>query len=188
MNRVSRLRWWWRSVWGATLAGLGSRSARSRTISYRWNRPGPPPDLSKIPRPAWLVPDNEIGVATGLRAVLVSDERHVLALIDCVAYSNGFEFTMSYRSRDKIPHELLRIGVAPSPDRELLVRIEYPNGERGTSGDRGMNAMRAHYEAAYEGKPPPLPAGAVVMPQRGGAATSAMTTATGAGRYRPMDQ
>lgn len=167
VNRISRLRWWWQSVWGATLAGFGRRSA-PKAITVRWNRPGPPPDLSKIPRPTWLIPDDEIGVATGTRAALVSNERQALALVDCIGYSNGFEFTIAYRSRDEIPHQLLGLGAGPSSDRELIVRIDYPDGGRGTSGDCGMNAMTAHYEAAYEGKEPPQPTGPVVLPQGGG--------------------
>ena len=168
VNRISRLRWWWQSVWAATLAAFGRRSARSQKASFRWNRPGPPPNLSKIPRPTWLIPDDEIGVATGMRAALVSNERQALALVDCIGYSNGFEFTIAYRSRDEIPHQLLGMGPAPAPDRELIVRIDYPDGGRGTSGDRGTDAMTAHYEAAYVGREPPLPTGPVVMPQGGG--------------------
>lgn len=168
MNWISRWRWSWRSMWGATLAGFGWRSLKPKQAAFRWNRPGPPPDISKIPRPSWLPPEDEIGVATGLRAALVSDEQQVLALIDCIGYSNGFEFTISYRTRSEIPRQLLGIGAPPTADRELIVRIEYPGGERGSSGDRGMDAMRAHYEAGYEGKEAPTPTAPIVMPQRGG--------------------
>jgi hypothetical protein len=170
MNRTSRLGWWWRVVWSATVAAFGRQpsGARtiggSRTITASFAGPGSPPDLSKLPRPTWLPPDDEMGVATGLRSTLVSDEHHAVVLVDCVGYSNGFEFTISYRSRDPIPRGLLGI----EADREISVRIEYPNGRNSTSHDRDVEAMRAYYQAAVEGKVPPLPAGPVVMPQRGG--------------------
>ncbi len=166
MNRMSRLVWWWRSAWGATLAAFG-RQPRSR-ITYRWSRPGPPPDLSRVPRPVWLPPDDELGVATGIRTSLAANEAAALGLLDCVAYSTGFEFTIAYRSRDEIPRELLGAGPPPSPERELSVRISYPGRTGASSSVRGQDEMTAHYEAAYEGKEPPLPSGPIVLPQRGG--------------------
>jgi hypothetical protein len=72
-----------------------------------------------------------MGVATGLRSTLVSDEHHAVVLVDCVGYSNGFEFTLSHRSRDPIPRGLLGI----EADRQISVRIEYPNGRNNTSHD-----------------------------------------------------
>jgi len=159
MNRISRLRWWWQSTWGATLAGFGIHRPSRATAAFKWNRPGPPPDFSKIPRPTWIIPDDEIGVAAGTRAMLTVDERRAVALIDCVGYSNGFEFTISYRTRDKLPLH------RPGPFVEMEVHIVYPDG---ASAGRGTDAMDAHYEAAYVGAEPPIPNGPVVMPQRGG--------------------
>jgi len=163
------LRWWWQSVWGATMAGLGFRRSavfgRGRAAGYRWARPGPPPDLSKVQRPTWLPPDGELGVAVGTRVVLVSEERFAIALVDCVAYSSGFEFTISYRSRDDLGREVLGFGLPPVPGRELEVRIEYPDGHHASSG---TEAMSAHYEASYQGREPPSPSGPIVLPQRGG--------------------
>ena len=136
VNRIPRLRWWWQSVWGATMAGLGFRRSavfgRGRAVGYPWARPGPPPDLSKVQRPAWLPPDGELGVAVGTRVVLVSEERFAMALVDCVAYSSGFEFTISYRSRDDLGREVLGFGLRPVPGRELEVRIVLP--QRGGGG------------------------------------------------------
>jgi hypothetical protein len=124
--------------------------------------------LSKVPRPVWLPADDEIGVSAGTRAVLLSDGRRALALVDCVAYSTGFEFTISYRSRDDVPPQMLHIHPPPTPSDELAVRIVYHDGARAASDEHGMAAMRRHYQAAYEGKDPPTPAGPIVMPQRGG--------------------
>lgn len=105
-----------------------------------------------------------MGVAAGLRSTIVSDENRAVVLVDCVGYSNGFEFTISYRSRDPIPRGLLGI----EADREISVRIEYSNGRSSTSRDRVGEGIRAYYQAAVEGKVPQLPAGPVVVPQRGG--------------------
>lgn len=115
-----------------------------------------------------MPPDNEIGMAAGVRSALLSDERQALILIECIGYSNGFEFTISYRSRGPIPRQLFDIGVAPSPLGELAIRIEYPDGRFGTSQERITEAMRAFFQAALAGKAPPIPPGPVVVPQRGG--------------------
>ena len=180
MDRTSRFAWWWRVVSSATVAAFGRRGALfraprgadavsgSKTITATFTGPGSPPDLSKVPHPTWLPPDNEIGVAADLRATLASDEHHALILIGCVGYSNGFDFTISYRSRDPISRELLGPGVAQSPGQGLSIRIEYPDGRFSTSQRRVTDAMRAFFQAALEGKTPPLPPGPIVMPQRSG--------------------
>jgi len=63
------------------MAGLGFRRSavfgRGRAVGYRWARPGPPPDLSKVQRPAWLPPDGDLGVAVGTRVVRSSGPRPV---------------------------------------------------------------------------------------------------------------
>src|SRR5438093_1608772 len=109
------------------MAGLGFRRSavfgRGRAAGYRWARPGPPPDLSKVQRPTCLPPDGEFGVAVGARVVLVSEERFAIALVDCVAYSSGFEFTISYRSRDDLGRELLGFGLPPVHGPVLVERI-----------------------------------------------------------------
>jgi hypothetical protein len=56
----------------------------------------------------------------------------------------------------------------PSPFDELEVSIVYHDGARTASDENGMAAMRRHYQAAYEGKDPPTPAGPIVVPQSGG--------------------
>jgi hypothetical protein len=99
--------------------------------------------------------------------VLVSDQSRALAISDCVAYSNGFEFTISLRSSAEIPHQVFG-GTPSSPHADLEVEIAYPEGQHGTSADHGIQAMTAHYEAAYEGKEPPVSTAPVVMPQSGG--------------------
>ena len=51
----------------------------------------------------WLQPpESELGVAVPLREVLASDAGVVIALIDCVAYSTGFMFTIALRAKDEI--------------------------------------------------------------------------------------
>ena len=159
MSRLMRARMWWQSKWGATLAGFGIRRSRTQVMAFRWGRPGPEPDFSKFRPPIWARPDDELGVAAGTRAVLVSTERLAVALVDCVGYSNGFEFTIAYRTRDKLP---LR---RPGPMEEMSVRIVYPDGAVAGSG---RDAMNAHYEAFYADAKPPLPKGPIVMPQGGG--------------------
>jgi len=63
------------------MAGLGFRRSvvfgHGRAVGYRWARPGPPPDLSKVQRPAWLPPDGDLGVAVGTRVVRSSGPRPV---------------------------------------------------------------------------------------------------------------
>src|ERR1700693_3475310 len=54
--------------------------------------PHPPPaDLAPPAPPPWAgPPESEIGLAVPMRTVLLSLPRLVIALTDCVAYSNGF--------------------------------------------------------------------------------------------------
>ncbi|HSS25510.1 MAG TPA: hypothetical protein VLL82_14175, partial [Mycobacterium sp.] len=71
----------------------------------------------------WLDPPNELGVAAATRAVLVSTERLVIALVDCVAYSTGFEFAVAIRSRDlrqKLPYP---IRVSDRDEGELEITV-----------------------------------------------------------------
>jgi hypothetical protein len=105
------------------------------------------------------MPADELRVAAGTRAVLLVVERRAVSLVDCVAYSNGFEFTIARRPRHKLPMNM------PGPLELMTIKVAYPNGAMAGSS---QDAMTAHYEAACGGADPPVPDGPVVGMVHGG--------------------
>ncbi len=108
-------------------------------------------------------------MAVPVRTVLVSRDRLALALIDCVAYSSGFEFSIAVRSLDEIDPE--RMGFMPrgpgETDMGIQVSIAYPGGGAGATAPPLHPELKAYYEAAMEGVERPLPTGPVVMQRSG---------------------
>jgi hypothetical protein len=125
------------------------------------------PDL-----PPWIeAPLDELGVGAPTRTVLLAQERLAIGLVDCVAFSTGFEFTISLRSRDDIEQSRMGFGLPPSSDGGLQISIRYPDG--GLAGGRNPVGpeLNEYFEAAYAGRPPAQPAGPIVG-QRGGSGGS----------------
>src|ERR1700686_3254230 len=100
MDRVGGFRWWLRAML-ARRGWTGYRSSRFVQVPgpfwRRWwhvlrhHAPPLPADFRPPPFPPWAgPPESELGVATPLRIVVVAQPRLVVALVDCVAYSNGF--------------------------------------------------------------------------------------------------
>ena len=127
LPNVNRYTFWWRlrSMLGATLVGFGWRRPRAIVALRRrepwwrrvWHvfRPEPQaPSIAYAGPPPWIQPSEaEFGVAVPLREVLASDADVAIGLIDCVAYSNGFEFSLGLRAK----HELdsIDMGFGPPP-------------------------------------------------------------------------
>jgi hypothetical protein len=100
--------------------------------------------------------------------VLLANDQVAVALVDCVAYSSGFEFTISVRFRHDVEPQAI-YGMPPDHDREFHVGIAYPDGTEGSNAGAGPGGQTSrYYEAIYEGREPGTPAGPVVSPQRGG--------------------
>ncbi len=184
---MNRYTFWWRlrSSLYATLAGFGWRRRPSYAVLTRrepwWRRvwhvfrpePAPPPMAYSGP-PPWVQPsESELGVAVPLREVLASDEGVVIGLIDCVAYSTGFEFRISVRSkRDLDSHEM---GFGPPPpygpdrsDRELTFGIQFADGSAALTGGRPGPEFMAQWKMHAEGREPSPSDGPLLMPRGGG--------------------
>lgn len=184
---MNRMTFWWRlrSLFGATLAGLGWRRP-SQGIAYVsippgpwWRRlwhifkPAPPPVAFDAPTPPPFSgpPDSELGVTVPVRIVLASNPTTVIALTDCAAFSNGFEFRVAVRSRDDIDHRLVGFGPpippgAKPPDGLFRITVRFADGGSASSGQPGPGVE--YYLAKRDGLEPDLPKGPLLLPRSGG--------------------
>jgi hypothetical protein len=182
---------WWRlrSMFGATLAGLGWRRSSMATLAYRpvwiphgpfWKRwwyrlrppSAPPQPFKPVGLPPWAgPPESEIGVALPMRQALHRTVDVVIAVTDLTAYSNGFEFRIAVRSKAAIdPRDM---GFGPPPFREtgtgLSVELRYADGRSKTSSGGGPDPdTMDYYRAAGEGEEPAIPPGPVLGHTSGG--------------------
>jgi hypothetical protein len=131
-----------------------------------------PADFRPPPLPPWAgPPESELGVAVPLRTIVLSRPRVVVAVVDCVAYSNGFKLGVSIRSKDEIDHRSLGFG---SPmEREvkgtLRVGVRFADGRETTTSGHGPGLdVMAYYSVWREGREPEVPAGPVIAHGSGG--------------------
>jgi hypothetical protein len=124
--------------------------------------------------PPWTQPpESELGVAVPLREVLASDPGVVIGLIDCVAYSTGFEFSISVRSRRDLDSTEMGFGPPPpyGPDRsdkELTFGIQFADGRRALTGGRPGPEFMAQWQMHAEGREPAPSDGPILSPRSGG--------------------
>jgi len=107
-----------------------------------------------------------------MREILASDPGVVIALIDCVAFSNGFEFGIAVRAREEIDSRAMGFG-PPSfgterPEQQLQIGVQFADGRRAITGADPGPQFRAHLEATREGLEPDLPDGPILSPRSGG--------------------
>jgi hypothetical protein len=189
---VNTPNFWWRlrSLFGATLAGFGWTGYRPvmqlrpyppppwwRQIWHAF-RPPPapllPPDFKPPPPPPWFgPPESELGVAVPLRAVLVSEPAFAIALVNCVAFSTGFEFGIAVRSREEIDHRIMGFGPpAPygpqRPEGQLMIGVEFAGGRKATSDYNPGAQLMAYWAGVREGREQELPEGPILSPRSGG--------------------
>jgi hypothetical protein len=109
-----------------------------------------------------------------MRLMLASDPTIVIALTDCAAYSNGFEFHVAVRSRDDIDHRLMgfRPPIPPGakePDGLYRITVRFADGRSASSGLRGPGVeLMDYYSAKRDGLEPKLPKGPVLLLMSGG--------------------
>ena len=75
-------------------------------------------------------PDDEIGVAVATRTMLASQPRLVIAVTDCVAYSNGFTFGVAIRSKDNIDGRQLGFGPSHESNTDAGLQIALRSNDR----------------------------------------------------------
>jgi hypothetical protein len=107
--------------------------------------------------------------------VLASDPNLTIAMTDCTAYSNGFEFCITLRSRANLDARTLGFGPHPTSsgkdesDGLFLIKIRFADGRSASSGERGPGReLMDYYLAKRDGLEPELPKGPVLMPPSGG--------------------
>ena len=148
---------------------FGRPPRTNAVMAFRRKGTGPfvPPDKWP-PRPAWFEPPDELGVAASTRAVLIQTENLVIALVDCVAYSTGFEFAIAIRTRDGA--DRLRNLFGPpnhDDDSSFRVTITFPDGAIKSVGRFPASEAMDYYAAAQEGREQPQPKAPVVMQRSG---------------------
>ena len=117
-------------------------------------------------------PESEIGVAVPVRSVFPSPPGIAIALTDCVAFSNGFEFGIAVRARHELKGE--EIGFGPphlrggfGTERQLKIGVQFADGRRATGGNPGA-AFMDYLEAARAGREPVVNGGPILSHRSGG--------------------
>jgi hypothetical protein len=103
--------------------------------------------------------------------VLARQAGVVIALTDCVEYSNGFNLGIAVRSQSDLDHRAF--GFGPPSDRHrsgtLEVAVGFADGRAATASDNGPSpAVMAYYEAWREGREPEVPTGPIIAMGSGG--------------------
>ena len=208
LPNVNRYTFWWRlrSMLGATLVGFGWRRPRAIVALRRrepwwrrvWHvfRPEPQaPSIAYAGPPPWIQPSEaEFGVAVPLREVLASDADVAIGLIDCVAYSNGFEFSLGLRAK----HELdsIDMGFGPPPpygpdrsDKGLTFGIQFADGRKAITGGNPSPELMAQWKMHAEGREPSPSDGPILSPRGGALGQMLLPARSGvAGRIGPGTQ
>ena len=134
----------------------------------------PRPQMIRSGPPSWLQPpESELGVAVPLREVLASDTGVVIALIDCVAFSTGFEFAIAVRSKEDIDSQQMGFG-PPHPgdteqsEKELRIGIRFADGGTAVTGGRSGPEFMGQWKMHAEGREPGSPDGPILAPRSGG--------------------
>jgi hypothetical protein len=139
-----------------------------------WYRLKPPREpagfVPVVGPPPWAgPPESEIGVAVPVRATLHSTPDLVIALIDLVAFSNGFEFRIALRSKNSIEPRSMGFGPPGGHHESLEVEIGFADGRSGKSpASQPSVEVLNYYQEAREGREPELPAGPVIGLGSGG--------------------
>jgi hypothetical protein len=103
--------------------------------------------------------------------VLVRQPGLVIALTNCVAYSNGFNFGIAIRSENELDHRSFGFGPPSEADRagSFEVRVRFAGGRESTVTGHGPNAaVMAYYLAWQEGRELEVPAGPIIGQFGGG--------------------
>ena len=117
-----------------------------------------------------MEPESELGVAVPARAVLVSKPEVVVALVDCVAYTTGFKFSIAMRTKSDLnptamgfpsPH------MQRPPEEPYRFGVKFADG-RDTKSTPGREDRIDFYKAIQEGREPDVPAGPVISSTGGG--------------------
>jgi hypothetical protein len=144
-----------------------------RRLAYVVKPPAPSAPTEDPGAPPWLQPRaSELGVTVPLREILASDSELVIALIDCVAFSTGFEFTIAVRSKEEIDSAQMGFGPPRQDDEmqlddQLRFGIRFPDGGTAMSGGRPSPEFMAQWKMHAEGREPSPEDGPILAPRSG---------------------
>lgn len=97
----------------------------------------------------------------------------VIALVDCVAYSTGFEFVIALRAPAEDQRFRRLFGPSQAEDEDRFdVTITYPDGASRSVGSRPPPEAMEYYQAVQEGRQAASPRGPVVMQRSASASDS----------------
>ena len=134
----------------------------------------PAPPMAYAGPPPWTqAPESELGVAVPLRELLASGSDIAIGLIDCVAYSTGFEFNITVLAKHDLHSEDMGFGPPPpyGPDRsdnELTFGIQFADGRTALTGGRPGPEFMAQWKMHAEGREPAPSDGPILSPRSGG--------------------
>jgi hypothetical protein len=127
-------------------------------VSFFDDLPPPPEPPPPSPQPVWSgPPEDEIGVSSGIRLASVFEDRIVLAVVDVVGYSTGFELVLwtRFRASERRPGRPLH-----DPFHGMRFGVQFSDGRKADSAGRGLTlGFGARGEA---------PQGPLVMGRGGG--------------------
>jgi hypothetical protein len=90
-------------------------------------------------------------------------------MIDCVAYSTGFRFSLAMRSKHDIDAHAMGLPGPPFTDEQFGFGVRFSDGREGKSSlHRPPSDLMAYFQAIQEGREPEVPTGPVVSPRGGG--------------------
>jgi hypothetical protein len=117
-----------------------------------------------------MEPESELGVAVPVRKVLVFKPEVVVALVDCVAYTTGFKFSIAMRTKGDVSPTAMGFPgpyMQRRPEEPYRFGVRFADG-RGTKSSRGSEERIDYYKAIQEGREPDMPAGPVIGPTGSG--------------------
>jgi hypothetical protein len=103
--------------------------------------------------------------------MIASQPRLVIAVTDCVAYSNGFTLGIAVRSKDEIEPSAMGFPYSRERDEEAGIQIGLRFSDGRDSHDSGTGPSRElmeYWREWSEGRDPPEPPGPVIGQMGGG--------------------
>jgi hypothetical protein len=95
-----------------------------------------------------------------------------VGLIDCVAYSTGFKFSLVVRTKMEMDARAMGFSgppwVEPRSDRQFQFGVRFSDGREAKSSLWVHPGRNQTFQAIREGREPELPAGPVISPRGGG--------------------
>lgn len=112
-------------------------------------------------------------MAVPIQEILASDSDTAIGLIDCIAFSTGFEFAIAVRAREEIDPKQMGFGRpdfgrTERPERQLQIGIEFADGRKALEGSHPGPELMAHWKLHQGGGEPASADGPILAHRSGG--------------------